>query len=79
MFGDPYLDLTPREREVFHHIIEGKPTKEIAREMMISVKTAENHRARLMEKLQVDNSVMLVRYAVHKGLFFLARSAHKPA
>jgi DNA-binding CsgD family transcriptional regulator len=38
--------------------------------MMISVKTAENHRARLMEKLQADNSVMLVRYAVHKGLFF---------
>ena len=70
VLGDPYLDLTPREREVFHLIIEGKPTKEIAREMMISVKTAENHRARLMEKLEVDNSVMLVRYAVHKGLFF---------
>jgi len=67
--GDPYQDLTPREREVFHLIIEGKPTKEIAREMGISVKTAENHRTRLMEKLQVENSVMLVRYAVRNGLF----------
>jgi len=37
---------------------------------MISVKTAENHRARLMEKRQAVNSVMLVRHAVHKGLFF---------
>jgi len=63
---------------VFHHIIEGKPTKEIAREMMISVKTAENHRARLMEKLQADNSVMLVRYAV-QGAVFLAELARKPA
>src|SRR5262245_15063816 len=40
--GDPYQDLTAREREVFHLIIAGKPTKEIAREMGISVKTAEN-------------------------------------
>lgn len=68
--GDPYLDLTPREREVFHLIIQGKPTKEIAHDLNISVKTAENHRTNLMEKLQVDNSVMLVRYAVNKGLFY---------
>jgi DNA-binding NarL/FixJ family response regulator len=68
--GDPYLELTPREREVFHLIVEGKPTQEIAREMEIRVKTAENHRARRMEKLQVENSVMLVRDAVQKGCFF---------
>ena len=67
--GDPYLDLTPREREVFHLVIEDKPTKEIAREMNISVKTAENHRSHLMDKLNVENSVMLMRYAVQKGLF----------
>ena len=48
-------------REVFHLIVQGKPTKEIARDPNISVKTAENHRTNLMEKLQVENSVMRVR------------------
>jgi DNA-binding NarL/FixJ family response regulator len=65
---DPYQQLTPREREVFHLVVEGKPTKEIARVLDISVKTAENHRARLMDKLKVHNTAELVHYAARKGL-----------
>jgi DNA-binding NarL/FixJ family response regulator len=65
---DPYKQLTPREREVFHLVVEGKPTKEIARVLDISVKTAENHRARLMDKLKVHNTAELVHYAARKGL-----------
>lgn len=65
---DPYQQLTPREREVFHLVIEGKPTKEIARLLGISVKTGENHRARIMEKLHLHNTAELVRYAARKGL-----------
>jgi two-component system response regulator NreC len=65
---DPYKQLTPREREVFHLVVEGKPTKEIARVLDISVKTAENHRARLMDKLKVHNTAGLVHYAARKGL-----------
>lgn len=65
---DPYQQLTPREREVFHLVIEGKPTKEVARVLEISVKTAENHRARIMEKLHLHNTAELVRYAARKGL-----------
>lgn len=65
---DPYKHLTPREREVFHLVVEGKPTKEIARVLDISVKTAENHRARLMDKLKVHNTAELVHYAARKGL-----------
>lgn len=65
---DPYGSLTPREREVFHLVIEGKTTKEVAKLLNISSKTAENHRARLMEKLGVHNTAELVRYAAHKGL-----------
>jgi DNA-binding NarL/FixJ family response regulator len=66
--GDPYGGLSPREREVFHLVIEGKTTKEIARAMEISVKTADNHRYRLMEKLGVHNAAELVRYAARHGL-----------
>lgn len=66
--ADPYGDLTAREREVFHLIVEGKSTKLIAQQLQISAKTAENHRSRLMAKLGVRNSAELVRYAARKGL-----------
>ncbi|MEX2149726.1 MAG: response regulator transcription factor [Steroidobacteraceae bacterium] len=66
--ADPYQRLTPREREVFHLVVEGKASKEISRLLGISVKTAENHRARLMEKLAVHNTAELVKYAARKGL-----------
>jgi DNA-binding NarL/FixJ family response regulator len=66
--ADPYGALTPREREVFHLAIEGLTTKEIAKRLGISVKTADNHRTRLMEKLDVHNVAELVRYAARHGL-----------
>jgi DNA-binding NarL/FixJ family response regulator len=66
--GDPYGSLTAREREVFHLIAEGLTTKEIARKLEISVKTAENHRARVIDKLGVRNTAELVRYALRRGL-----------
>jgi DNA-binding NarL/FixJ family response regulator len=66
--GDPYGSLTPREREVFHLVAEGKTTKDVARTLDISVKTAENHRSRVIDKLKVNNTAGLVRYAVMRGL-----------
>jgi two-component system response regulator NreC len=65
---DPYGRLTTREREVFHLLIEGRTTKEVARTLSISTKTAENHRAHVLEKLAAHNVADLVRYAVRKGL-----------
>lgn len=65
---DPYGRLTPREREVFHLVVEGRTTKAVARELDISVKTAENHRSRVLEKLGVHNTAELVSYAARKGL-----------
>ena len=65
---DPYKNLTNREREVFHLIIEGKTTKEIARSLDISVKTAENHRGKVLDKLSVANAAELVRYAAKNNL-----------
>jgi DNA-binding NarL/FixJ family response regulator len=66
--ADPYGTLTPREREVFHLVVEGHTTKQVAQELGISPKTAENHRTRLMDKLGVHNTAELVRYAARKGL-----------
>jgi DNA-binding NarL/FixJ family response regulator len=65
---DPYGRLTSREREVFHLIVQGLTTKEIARRLEISTKTAENHRGHVMEKLDARNTADVVRYAVRKGL-----------
>jgi DNA-binding NarL/FixJ family response regulator len=65
---DPYGSLTPREREVFHLIVEGLTTKEIARRLELSPKTAENHRLRVLDKIGVRNTAELVRYALRKGL-----------
>lgn len=60
--------LTPREREVLQLVAEGKSTKEVAVQLGVSVKTAESHRARLMEKLDIHETATLVRYAIRRGL-----------
>ncbi len=65
---DPYGGLTPREREVFHLVVAGHTTKEVARALAIGVKTADNHRHRLMAKLGLHNTAELVRYAARHGL-----------
>jgi DNA-binding NarL/FixJ family response regulator len=65
---DPYTLLTARERETFQLVVEGKTTKEIAQILEIGVKTAENHRARMMEKLGLRNTAEVVRFAARKGL-----------
>lgn len=66
--ADPYGRLTSREREIFHLVAEGATSKEVARRLEISVKTAENHRASILDKLGLKNTAELVRYAVRKGL-----------
>ncbi len=65
---DPYDSLTKREREVFRLVVEGKSNPEIAGILSISPKTVDNHRTRLMNKLEVHSSAELVRYAARRGL-----------
>jgi two-component system, NarL family, response regulator NreC len=65
---DPYRDLTGREREVFGLIIEGMATKEIAKRLDISTRTAENHRNHVLAKLDVRNTAGLIRYAARYRL-----------
>jgi two-component system, NarL family, response regulator NreC len=66
---EPAADpLTARERQVLQMIGEGNSTKDVARVLGISVKTAESHRARLMRKLDIHETASLVRYAIRRGL-----------
>ena len=60
--------LTPRERDVLRHLVEGNPNKIIAHQLSISPRTVENHRARLMVKMQADSVADLVRMALAAGM-----------
>jgi len=64
----PPEPLSPREREFLQLIAEGKTTKEAAGLLGISVKTAESHRTRIMQKLNIHEIASLVRYAIRRGL-----------
>jgi DNA-binding NarL/FixJ family response regulator len=59
--------LTDRERQVVTLIAEGNSTKEVAARLGISVKTADCHRTRIMDKLNVHQTANLVRYAIRQG------------
>ncbi len=65
---DPYGRLTNREREIFQLIVEGCTNARIAERLCISPKTVDNHRTRLMDKLDVHNTAELLRYAARHGL-----------
>jgi two-component system response regulator NreC len=64
----PADPLTSRERQVLQLVGEGKSTKEVATLLGVSVKTAESHRTRLMQKLDIHETASLVRYAIRRGL-----------
>jgi DNA-binding NarL/FixJ family response regulator len=68
---DPFDRLTPREREVLQLIAEGHTNSAIARQLQVSAKTVEKHRAALMSKLGVHNLSGLMLAAVKQKLVFL--------
>jgi DNA-binding NarL/FixJ family response regulator len=63
-----YEGLTPREQEVLTLLAEGRTSGQVAEKLYISQKTADNHRANIMRKLGLHNTVELVRYAAKIGL-----------
>jgi DNA-binding NarL/FixJ family response regulator len=64
----PAAQLSVRERQVLQLVGEGHSTKKIASLLGISVKTADTHRTKLMEKLDIHQTAGLVRYAIRNGL-----------
>lgn len=65
---DDYERLTPREKQVFTLLAEGKTSREIAKYLTISLKTAMTHRTNIMEKLQMHTRAELIRYALRRGI-----------
>lgn len=63
-----YKQLSNREREVFQLIAEGHATREIADMLCVSISTVKSHRAKIMEKLDIDTPVRLVHFALQLGL-----------
>ncbi|MBU3649678.1 MAG: response regulator transcription factor [Limnohabitans sp.] len=56
--------LTPRERDVYHLIVEGMSHREVGERLGISPRTVEVHKARIMEKLQLTSLAELMRFAL---------------
>jgi DNA-binding NarL/FixJ family response regulator len=66
--GPPHERLSDREYDVFQRLVAGESVTDIAARLSLSGKTVSTHKARLMEKLGVDNQADLVRYALRHHL-----------
>jgi two-component system response regulator FixJ len=75
MWQERLCQLTPREREVLEHLVAGKTHKVAARELGISYRTVEVHRAHIMEKLKANGISDLVRIVLKAPQPFLSQSA----
>lgn len=64
----PHETLSDREYQVMCMIASGKTPTEIARELMLSVKTISTYRSRILSKMRMNSAVELIRYAVKHGL-----------
>ena len=64
-------DLTKREQEVLALVASGKSNHQIADELFISVKTVDTHKAHILDKLGLNNTAELVRYAIRNNLISL--------
>jgi DNA-binding NarL/FixJ family response regulator len=65
---DPTESLTQRETEILRLIVEGNTNRQIGKELNISIRTVEGHRANISDKLGLHSRVELVRYARKNGL-----------
>jgi DNA-binding NarL/FixJ family response regulator len=64
----PRQRLTSRQREVLQLYAEGRSAKEVAAVLTISIRTAEAHRARILEALEMRTTAELVQYAIRNGI-----------
>lgn len=64
----PHEKLSEREFQVFLMIAKGKSLVEISRELSISIKTVSTYRARILEKLELQNNAEIINYAIKHGL-----------
>ena len=66
--GSAKSELTPRQREVLQLFAEGRSAKQVAKILQISTRTAENHKARIMDVLGLTSTAELTQYAIRHGM-----------
>ena len=66
----PSVKLTKREEEIVTLVAKGLTSQDIAKKLFISPRTVETHRARIMDKLGVNNAAGLVRFALLHATYF---------
>jgi DNA-binding NarL/FixJ family response regulator len=66
--ASPLESLSRRERDILHHIVEGRNNRETAELLHISIKTVETYRSRMMHKLGMKDVTELVKFAIGHGL-----------
>lgn len=67
--GDPHL--SEREQEILKLFAEGKTSREISEQLFISVKTVGTHKQHILEKLNLNSTTDMVKYAIKKGIISL--------
>lgn len=70
------VELSPREREMFYYLKQGKSSKEIANVLNLSVMTIESYRKNMMKRTQTKNVAELISFVLESGLF-LNHPRHK--
>lgn len=71
---DDYERLTPREKQVFKLLAEGKTSRDISKYLNISLKTAMTHRENIMAKLDMHSRAEIIRYAIRKAIISVEES-----
>lgn len=66
--NEPHTTLSNREFQIFQLLIEGKGLTEIATQLALSVKTVSTHKTHVLEKMQMNNTAELIRYAMKHNL-----------
>ncbi len=61
-------ELTPRQIEIVRLLARGLASKQVAHELNLSSKTVDVHRSRIMQRLRINDTASLTRYALRKGL-----------
>jgi DNA-binding NarL/FixJ family response regulator len=69
--NDPLLKLSAREREVLQLVVEGKSNAQIAELLYLSETTVRTHRSRLLQKLELEDTMALVKFAIQHHLIAL--------
>ena len=65
---DEFSQLSDREQQVFHLLVQGNSSIEIGKILFISSKTVDKHRSSIARKIGIDNPVKMVQYAIRNGI-----------